>query len=465
MMSPLTSSFLRKIALAVCWLCWLATAPALAQSFLPNQIRVDPDNGSYLVYNRDRNGDGKLDPFFAIGPGEPEGFLYLGERRSDGTRDGKRQAEIIDRLKRHGGNGLYFQLVRSHGGDGEADHNPWNNPADPASGVNEKALAQWKTWFDQLRDAGVVLFLFVYDDGTHPFDDGGCATNGAVSEPERQFFVRMVNEFKNYPNLVWVVQEEFRFVKNHRKDPNATPCNEARATRVRNLAALIKQTDGHGHPVGIHHNIGLPMQFAERRPGDDEAVDVYVQQAEIRKTGMHLDTLHRAGTTGFDPRHRYAYLMAEGFDWHRKLLIAKDRTMLRKTYFASAMAGGGVLVLAMFDGKTPDPSDEMLGDFRRMQTFFESIPFNTLAPADDLRHGGTRWVLANPDQGRYLLYSPDNPASLGVKGLAAGTYTLRWFDPATGTKKTAVLTEKRGDAAFAKPAGIGEEAVLFLEKK
>ena len=436
--------FFRKIVLAACLL--LATFPTHAQSFLPNQIRVDPDNGSYLVYHRDRNGDGKPDPFFAIGPGEPEGFLYLGERRPDGTRDGKRQAEIINRMKAHGGNGLYFQLVRSHGGDGEADHNPWLNPADPTSGVNEKAIAQWKEWFDQLRDAGIVLFLFIYDDGAHPFDDGGCATNGAVSEPEKRFFQRMVNEFKGYPNLVWVVQEEFRFLKNHRKDPNATPCNEARHRRARDLAALIKKTDEHGHPVGIHHNIGLSMQF-----GDDEAVDVYVQQAEIRKTGMHLDTLHREGTTGFDPLHRYAYLMAEGFDWHRKLLIAKDRTMLRKTYFASAMAGGGVLVLAMFDGKTPDPSDEMLGDFRRMQQFFESIPFNTLAPADDLRHGGTRWVLANPDQGRYLLYSPDNPANLGVKNISAGTYALRWFDPATGVEKTSEETIKQGASTFARP--------------
>lgn len=442
--------------LATAVLVAVTTQVAVAQSYLPNQIRVDPENGSYLVYHR----DGKLDPFFAIGPGEPEEFLYLGERRPDGTRDGKRQAEIIGRMKAHGGNGLYFQLVRSHGGDGEADHNPWNNPADPASGLNERMIAQWKTWFDQLRDAGVVLFLFLYDDGTHPFDDGGCATNGAVSEPERQFFVRMINEFKTYPNLVWVVQEEFRFIKNHRKDPNATPCNKARANRVRNLAALVRQTDEHGHPVGIHHNIGLEMQFA-----NDEVVDVYVQQAEIRRTGMHLDTLHRQGTTGFDPRHRYAYLMAEGFDWHRKLLLAKDRTMLRKTYFASAMAGGGVLVLAMFDGKTPDPSDEMLGDMRRMQQFFESIPFNTLAPMDSLGHGGTRWVLANPARGRYLLYSPDNPARLGVKGLPEGRYVLTWFDPETGTRQVQRNVNASGAATFAKPAGIGGEPVLYLVRE
>jgi hypothetical protein len=65
---------------------------------LPGQVIVDPGNRSYLVYNRDANGDGELDPFFLIGPGDPEGFLYLGERRKDGTRSGHRQDDIIRRL-------------------------------------------------------------------------------------------------------------------------------------------------------------------------------------------------------------------------------------------------------------------------------------------------------------------------------------------------------------------------------
>ncbi|MCY7350637.1 MAG: hypothetical protein LH606_08205 [Cytophagaceae bacterium] len=436
----------------------LLFGPAQAQ-FLPNQIRIDPQNSSYLVYNRDQDKNGRLDPFFAIGPGEPEGFLYLGTRRADGTRDGRRQTELISRMKQQGGNTLYFQLVRSHGGDGEPDDNPWNDPANPASGINPKAIAQWKVWFDQIRDAGVVLFLFVYDDGTHPFDDGGCASNGTVSDAETGFVRQMANEFKAYPNLVWVVQEEYRFIKAKKSDANTTPCNNARANRARNLAALIKQTDEHQHPVGVHHNIGLPMQFT-----GDKAVDVYVQQAQVTKTGMHLDTLHAQGLMGFDPRHRYAYVMGEAYDWHRKLLIANDRTMLRKSYYASAMAGGGVMVLAMFDGKTPDPSDEMLTDMRRMQTFFESIPFNDLAPNDALRQGNTRWILAAPEKGHYLLYSPDNPAMLGVRALRAGTYSLTWFDPATGVRKTGAKVTAAGDTQFPKPAGMGAEVVLFLTK-
>ena len=50
------------------------------------QIMIDPDNPSWLVYNRDENGDGRPDPFFLCGPGDPEGFLYRGIRNPDGTR-------------------------------------------------------------------------------------------------------------------------------------------------------------------------------------------------------------------------------------------------------------------------------------------------------------------------------------------------------------------------------------------
>lgn len=45
---------------------------------LEGQIVIDPLNPVYPVYNRDSNNNGILDPFFLIGPGDPEGFLYLG---------------------------------------------------------------------------------------------------------------------------------------------------------------------------------------------------------------------------------------------------------------------------------------------------------------------------------------------------------------------------------------------------
>ena len=85
----------------------------------------DPNNAAWLVYNRDSNSDGSLDPFFLIGPGDPEGLLYEGQRSPDGTRSGGRQDEIINRIIAEGGNSVYVHMVRSHGGDGDDSQNPF----------------------------------------------------------------------------------------------------------------------------------------------------------------------------------------------------------------------------------------------------------------------------------------------------------------------------------------------------
>ena len=93
--------FLLSCFLSACWV--LADAP------LPGQIIADPEHPSWLM----RHGG---EPIFICGPGDPEGFLYRGEEKPDGTRDGD-QTQILRKLEEHGGNCLYLQAVRSHGGE------------------------------------------------------------------------------------------------------------------------------------------------------------------------------------------------------------------------------------------------------------------------------------------------------------------------------------------------------------
>jgi len=135
---------------------------------LPGQIIIDPENPSKLAYNRDIDQDGSLDPFFMCGPGDPEGFLFLGKRKMDGTIEGSQQDGIINRLKEYGGNSMYLQAVRTHGGDafdsGDPDpefENPFIN-GDPKLGLDEDILDQWEEWFSKMDDAWhceLLLFL------------------------------------------------------------------------------------------------------------------------------------------------------------------------------------------------------------------------------------------------------------------------------------------------------------------
>lgn len=422
-----------------------ASAPAeRVPGALEGQIVVDPDNGSYLVYNRDGDGDGELDPFFMIGPGDPEGFLYLGERQADGKRAGGRQSRILEQMREHGGNALYFQAVRSHGGDGADDHNPWNDPGNPASGLDPDVVRQWRGWFDVMRDAGITLFFFLYDDGAHPFDDGCVATVGA---DERAFIQALVDAFEDYPNLIWVTQEEFEEPKQ---------CLPQREAKTRVVADLVRAADDHDHAIGVHHLTGSGMAIP-----DHPTIDVYVQQAG---NSYDLEQLHAAGQpgTGFDPEHRYVYIMGEATRWHPPLLQARDRTTLRRSYYATALAGGYVTVLGMYPTEEgADPTPEMLADMRRMQRFFESTRFNRMAPRDDLAHAGTRWVLADPGDG-YILYAYDGPERLGVKRVPPGLYKVRWFDPVTGVTIEDGERQVSGDAVVEKPDRIGEEVLVYL---
>jgi hypothetical protein len=146
-------------------------------------------------------------PLFLCGPGDPESFLYLGTRQADGTRTGGGQDAMIQRLIDQGGNVIYMQMVRSHGGDGAADHNPFVN-SDPTKGLDADILNQWETWFTAMDDARVVIYLFFYDDSACIW---GCSSSDAtVSSAERGFIDGIVARFKHHRNLIWVHAEEYQ---------------------------------------------------------------------------------------------------------------------------------------------------------------------------------------------------------------------------------------------------------------
>jgi len=131
-----------------------------------------------------------------------------------------------------------MQVVRSNGGDGSGDHNPFNNPSDPTSGLNNAILDQWETWFNAMDDANIVNYLFLYDDSANPY--GGKNRNLADGSAEEQFISGIVNRFENQKNLVWVVAEEYA---------------EAHSIAdVSRIAEIIRGADDFDHPIAVHQN-------------------------------------------------------------------------------------------------------------------------------------------------------------------------------------------------------------------
>ena len=338
--------------------------PSISWAVVPGQVMVDPASPSWLVYNRDANSDGKPDPVFVCGPGDPEDFLYRGTRNPDGTRSGD-QLDIINNMSAQGVNSIYFQVIRSHGGDGDSTHNPYIN-SDPANQLDQDILEQWDSWFAALDNAGIIIYFFFYDDSAQIW-------SGDTVSPEENYLVTtLVNRYEHLKHLVWVIGEEYS--------------ERYSATRISNIAALVKNSDDNKHPIANHQLSGITF---------DHANDANIDQFAIQYNDTTVDGLHSGMTDAWNnAAGRYSINMSESRDHGDG-----TRSTVRQKNWACALGGAYVMVIRM-DG-TSAYNDKMR-DCATLADFFESTDFNTMAPHDELGNTGT-WVMANPGQS-YIAY-------------------------------------------------------------
>jgi hypothetical protein len=393
---------------------------------MAGQIVADPDNPAWLV----RHGDPDRRPFLMCGPGDPEGFLYRGARREDGTRDGDQEA-IIDKMRGTGANCLYFQVIRSHGGDGDGTHNPFID-SDPAKGFDERILQQWEGWFKAMDDAGIVIFLFVYDDSASIWNTGD-----AVGEEERAFLATLARRFGHHNNLVWCVAEEYE----ERFSPE----------RVKAIARVLREEDKHDHVISVHQLDGLDFTaFAD---------DPVIGQFAMQYNRSDPNELHAGVVTAWsDARGRYNLNLSEvyehgfGFEARRK-------------NWAAALGGAHAMALWWTFDEPDKPSREDLEACGHLVRFMGKAATTLMAPCSGQARGGTACVLGEPGQG-YIAYGPDARTAMGIADLPAGTYALTWLDPATGVEVEAqpvVVSDPEG--SFTPPASFREDAVLWLRRE
>jgi CubicO group peptidase (beta-lactamase class C family) len=397
----------------------VALAAAGRAEPLAGQIVIDPDHPHSLK----RYGG---TPVFICGPGDPEGFLYRGTRRPDGTRDGDQRA-LIDKLAQHGGNCIYMQAVRTHGGDAGKDltQNPFVD-SDPTKGIDARILDQWEQWFTQMDEHGILIYLFFYDDGARIWNTGD-----EVGPEERTFLETIVAKFQHHRNLIWVFAEE----------------SEERysRTRVNAAATIIRHADRHDHLVGDHHHSG-PM-FKSWDPAG--ALNHYSMQLNVPVDGAHAGAIEaRRVAAG-----RYQVIYSEN------TAMLTDVDGMRRHAWAVAMGGVMPMLLRMEIANTPV---ESLEQCRYLQRFFESTDFPTLTPHDELAHDGTKYVLA--DLGRsYIAYAPESTSTLGLISLPVGRCEVTWLDCRTGRTSVAHETfATAGDRNFKRPANIGPECAAWI---
>ncbi|MGH7943682.1 MAG: serine hydrolase, partial [Opitutaceae bacterium] len=388
---------------------------------LPGQIVIDPENPQWL----ERHGGPHL---FICGPGDPEDFLYRGVRNPDGTRRGD-QAGLIDKLIRHGGNCIYVEAVRTHGGDAKPDatHNPFVD-SDSAKGLDERILEQWEEWFARMDAHGILIYFFFYDDGARIWNTGD-----VVGPEERAFVEGIVRRFQHHKNLIWIVGEE----------------SEERYTtaRVQAVAQTIRRADAHGHIIGNHHL--STTTFKAWQPGG--ALQHYSMQLNLDATAA---AAHAGAVEAWrKAAGRYQVIYSEC------TTTPPDVASMRRHAWAVAMAGAMPMLLQMDIAGTPV---EALQQCRRLQQFFEATDFYAMSSHDELAHAATSYVLADPGRS-YLAYADQLDGDLGLKALPAGKCFITWLDCITGES----VAEQRdfsapGDRSFRKPRQLGRECAAWI---
>ncbi|OPZ08606.1 MAG: hypothetical protein BWZ10_02652 [candidate division BRC1 bacterium ADurb.BinA364] len=284
-------------------------------------------------------------------------------------------------------------------------------------------LDQWEQWFSAMDESGIAVFFLLYDDGVKRFESGD------VPPPEEELFVRaLVERFKHHRNWIWCVAEES-------EEAFSMP-------RARAIAALIAKYDDRGHVIANHHHNGVVFKSYE----DGCALTQFAIQFTGTVEEMHAGVLEAwRGAAG-----RYNLNMAE------------PHTPGRLAAWASAMAGAHFMELDMDIASTPP---QRLDECRTQQRFFESTDFNTMAPRDELARGGTKWVLADPGRS-YIAYAERLEGAMGLAGMAAGEYDLRWVDCVSGAiaEQTANV-EQAGEGSFPRPESIGPECAVWVRLK
>lgn len=424
---------------------------------LNGQIIQDPDYQNKLVYNKDDNQDGMLDPFFLCGPGDPEGFLYRGTRNVDGTRDGD-QMILINKLKKQGGNCIYLQVVRTHGGDAKNSNrdepeiypdlkqDPWNNQ-NPKEGLNEKILDQWEAWFDEMDKNGIVIYLFLYDDQINVAKQFGWSldANGNLNIEEKDFIQAIVKRFKHHKNLIWCVMEEGQEIGSNWQN------------HISKIAEAIREEDNYNHIIASHQLNGNVF-YHDR----DSVIKQFAIQAP--KEGVRTaDSLHQWLLQAWiNSQDRYSLNLSEDHIHGSALVPEKNREGIRKRNWAAAMTGTHIMILGMDIKNTPK---EWLNDCKTLQTFFESTNVNQMHPCDHLSSGETNYVLAN-EGFDYILYSSKTEKGLGITNIPDGTYSFFWLDCVTGSKnENKNILLQNDHHLWKKPSGFGSEIALYIRRE
>ncbi|MBK1878771.1 DUF4038 domain-containing protein [Pelagicoccus mobilis] len=429
----------RDFRTVIAFLVSLFVSIGCAQSQEPERMLiVDPENPRWLRWS-----DG--DPFFMCGPGDPESFLFRGERQADGTRKGD-QMELLRKVADAGANCIWWVGLRSHGGDGGPLENMFID-GDPSKGLDHDILDQWEEWLAEAERLGIVVFFFFYDDQVEVEIGPGkigwmLDEQGNLHQDEAAMIREVVSRFSKYGNLVWGPMEV------------ADKRGKRFVPHLKAMAKYIKEVDPHPHPVAM--SVGfLGDSFSEY--ANDPNVDIY---SVMKLERLSADEINQRGLGYFaaaEDRYICSFSETHGYG---KGEVARHKN------WATAMSGCYVMI---HGHHVYNNTEQDLIDCARVTRFFERTNFYDMVPNNRLAKGETKYVMEKPGR-EYILYSraSSERGALSLLEAPLGEYSLLWLDCINGKEleeNVTITDRERGVIQFQKPHGFGPEIALHAVKK
>ncbi len=394
---------------------------------------IDPANP--MMYKP--NGADKT--VFWCGPGDPEDFLYAGNQRA-----------IINRIITEGANTIYFQSIKSNGGDGGANDNPWNGT--PGSGFDDATLDSMQVWFQLLEDANIRIQFQIYDDDADMDGaDQNVATRTTIHADELSAIDTLTVRLSQFQNVQWDVSEEY--------------AEELHSERAYAMAETLRAKLGSTWPLAIHQ-VGHVAGVLNYDFIDSTAINQFAIQT-VFLTGIDLDSLHNMLVTEFNEsaaasqpwnlNHSESQHTTSG--WNGSVPLAGLDTV-KAFIHISAMAGCQTVMILRLMGVAADSLYlRACGD---AVTFYNKTEYNVLRPNDALGSGDTDYVMANPVLRQYILYANDGSGNLTVSGLPSGFYNIDWLDIGDGSTIEQPF-QKVTSNSFTRPGSIGAHCVVSIQ--
>ncbi len=341
---------------------------------------------------------------------EPEDFLAPNVSAGFPSKD-----EAIDFLAEHGINSIYLVL---HNVDGDGKNVwPWFGSNQDEAKVQDEffdleKLREWERIFDPIQNKGIVLHLVLEDDS-------------AWAGFNREMYYReMVARFAHYNGLIWNISEEY--------NENYAP------QEVSGFAKMLRDLDPYDHPITVHHaggtnrwepflndqNIDLTSFQTEPKPQNAQAVHWYELISAADKT------------------------IPRSFD-ETGQLEADQRELAREIIWSVYLGGANYELFTRLRSGYPE-FESMLDDLQRARRFVEQLPFETMAPCNELLQPESGYCLGKLGE-ILIVYFPDGDTlSIDLTNMP-GELKVNWFDPRTGGTLPVDLVDDGKIQSFSAP--------------